>query len=146
MNNPKPDLAEVLQSFVEAQKQQTEVMQRMDLRLRTALSAPDREFVDRPGADAPQSRRASSPPPKKSLADQIYDLILKEPHTEPELSKLLGHPKSSINQAAGTLATQRRAVVIKTGRGKGEMNVVFHPGTTDPFGKLFAKMGWTRSS
>jgi hypothetical protein len=103
--------------------------------------------VDAPEVAPTSGRKAKAvlAPPPKSLADQIYDLISEEPRTEPELSKLIGSPRSSINQAANELRQQRRAVIITTGRGRGAMNVVFHPTTKDPFGWLFKHMGWKNS-
>jgi hypothetical protein len=138
MNNPNVDLASLIQTLVEKVEQ-------IDKRTNAIATAPNRYWVDAPEA-APKStrrgRKESLPPPPKSIADQIYDLIQEHPRTEPELSKLIGSPRSSVNQAANELRQQHRAVIVTTGRGRGAMNVVFHPSTKDPFGWLFKHMGW----
>jgi hypothetical protein len=146
MNNPETnaDLATLLKTLVDKVEQ-------IDRRTNAIATAPSRYYLDAPEA-APTSARGKrpAPPPPKSLADQIYDLISDEPRTEPDLARLLPsdrkpRARSSINQAVNELVKQRRAVVISTGRGKGSMNVVFHPSQEDPFEWLFKRMGWARA-
>lgn len=146
MNTSDTELATLLQTLVAKVEQ-------IDKRTNAIATAPNRYYLDAPEA-APQSRRGRKavalPPPPKSLADQIYDLISVEPRTQPDLGRLLSvgdspRARSSINQAVNDLVKQRRAVVISTGRGKGSMNVVFHPSQEDPFEWLFKRMGWARA-
>lgn len=140
------ELAAVLKTLAEKVDQ-------IDKRTSAIATAPNRYYVDAPEAAPPSaqpSRRNSRPAVRrdkpKPIADQILELIQDEPRSGPELTELIGSPRSSVNQAVHLLVDQRRAFVLQNGRGRGTMSFIFPKGFKNPEEWLFAKLGWERVS
>lgn len=151
MNNPNIDLAALIKNAVDsAVKPLTEKVEQIDRRTSAIATAPNRYYLDAPESSAksdPASRRSKPPARReqpKPIADQILDLVQDEPRSGPELSELIGSPRSSINQAVHALVDQRKAFVLQNGRGRGAMSFVFPKGFKNPEEWLFRKLGWER--
>jgi hypothetical protein len=141
MTNLNADLAAMLKTL-------TEKVEQIDRRTSAIATAPNRYYLDdpqtAPKSDPPSRRRVAREDRPKPIADQILDLVQDEPRSGPELSELIGSPRSSINQAVHALVDQRKAFVLQNGRGRGAMSFVFPKGFKNPEEWLFRKLGWER--
>lgn len=132
MPNPKPDIADVMQAFLEAQKQTAEVLQKIDRRMTAVLSSPDREFIDRPSAPvaSPASAKRAT---RLSLPEQVLKLIKQEPRDTTDLMKTLGISKTSVWSAIAQLERTQEAIVVSMPgeRGRRGPSVVYHPSSPE---------------
>lgn len=145
MSDLNAELAAVLKTLAEKVEQ-------IDKRTSAIATAPSRYYVDAPDTAPKSSRRtAARGAPARSerpklIADQILELVQDEPRSGPELSELIGSPRSSINQEVHKLADTRKVFVLQNGRGRGAMSFVFPKGFKNPEEWLFRKLGWERVS
>jgi biotin operon repressor len=128
--DPKPDMATILQAFLEQSKQQTEVLAKIDRRMTAVLSTPDREFVDRPSAAAPASAKRAT---RLSLPEQILKLIKQKPRETTELMQSLGISKTSVWTAIAQLERTQDAIVVSMPgeRGRRGPSMVYHPSSPE---------------
>lgn len=141
MKNPTtPDIATLIKTL-------TDKVEQIDRRTSAIAATPSRYYADAPEAAPP--RRASKRPRKAApkaapIADQILELVQDEPRTGPELSEIIGSPRSSVNQAVHQLVEQRKVFVWTNGRGRGSMSFVFPRGYAQPAEWIAGKLGWER--
>ncbi|HEY3497240.1 MAG TPA: HTH domain-containing protein [Polyangiaceae bacterium] len=127
----KPDIADVMQAFLEAQKQTADVLAKIDRRMTAVLSAPDREFVDRPSAPAPASTKTRAT--RLSLPEQVLKMIKQKPAETTEIMEKLGISKTSAWAAIAQLERTQEAIVISMpgNRGRRGPSVVYHPSSPE---------------
>lgn len=132
MANQKTDIADVMQAFLEAQKQTAEVLAKIDRRMTAVLSAPDREFVDRPSstAAAPASAKRAT---RLSLPEQVLKLIKQQPRDTTEIMNALGISKTSAWAAIAQLERTQEAIVVSMpgDRGRRGPSRVYHPSSPE---------------
>jgi hypothetical protein len=144
-----PDLNAELAAVL---KTLTEKVDQIDKRTSAIATAPNRYYVDAPEAAPSSAPPAARRKPRaravraKPIADQILDLVSEKPRSGPELSELIGSPRSSINQAVHALIEARRVLVLQEPPGRGSKTYVFPRGFKAPEEWLFRELGWERVS